>query len=469
MTLDPTDTFLHRHLGPRDHDLDAMVRVTGAASLDALIDEVIPTSIRLDKPLELPAAQSEVQFLAGLRDLATQNQEHRSFIGLGYYGCITPGVILRNVLENPGWYTPYTPYQAEVAQGRLEGLLGFQTMVQDLTAMEVANASLLDEATAAAEAMAMLHRIRDRRPGTADRFVVSSTCFPQTIDVVKGRAEPLGLEVVVNNPDAIVLDDTTFGLLLQYPDSDGAVENLRPTIERAHDAGMLVVVTTDLLALTLLTPPGEQGADVVVGNAQRFGVPIGYGGPHAAFFATRQAHARQMPGRLIGVSVDSHDRIAYRMALQTREQHIRRERATSNICTAQALLANISGFYAVYHGPTGLKAIAERVHGLTHRLAQGLGALGLTTTNRWFFDTVRVRVDGAERSAQIKAAAEAGRVNFRYFDNGDIGISLDETTSAVDVAEILEVFARAISSPWQWLMRRPTWRCRRSSVARARF
>ena len=447
MTLDPTDTFLHRHLGPRDHDLGAMVRVTGAASLDVLIDEVIPASIRLAKPLELPAAQSEVQFLAGLRDLATQNREHRSFIGLGYYGCITPGVILRNVLENPGWYTPYTPYQAEVAQGRLEGLLGFQTMVQDLTAMEVANASLLDEATAAAEAMAMLHRIRDRRPGTADRFVVSSTCFPQTIDVVKGRAEPLGLEVVVNSPAAVVFDDTTFGLLLQYPDSDGAVEDLRPTIERAHGAGVLVVVATDLLALTLLPPPGEQGADVVVGNAQRFGVPIGYGGPHAAFFATRQAHARQMPGRLIGVSVDSHDRIAYRMALQTREQHIRRERATSNICTAQALLANISGFYAVYHGPTGLKAIAERVHGLTHRLAQGIGALGLATTNRWFFDTVRVRVDGAERSAQIKAAAEAGRMNFRYFDDGDIGISLDETTSAADVAEILGVFARAIGSP----------------------
>ena len=320
MTLDPTDTFQHRHLGPRDRDLEAMVTVTAAASLDALIDEVIPASIRLDGPLDLPDAESEAQFLAKLQALAAQNQAYRSFIGLGYYGCITPSVILRNVFENPGWYTPYTPYQAEVAQGRLEGLLNFQTMVQDLTSMEAANASLLDEATAAAEAMAMLHRIRDRRPGTADRFVVASTCFPQTIDVVKGRAEPLGLDVVVMDPDDVTFDDGTFGLLVQYPDANGAVEDLRPMIARAHEAGVLVAVATDLLALTLLVPPGEQGADVVVGSAQRFGVPIGYGGPHAAFFATRQAHARQMPGRLIGVSVDSHERVAYRMALQTREQ-----------------------------------------------------------------------------------------------------------------------------------------------------
>ena len=443
MTLDLTDTFQLRHLGPRDRDLDAMVSVTAAASLDALIDEVIPASIRLDGPLELPDAESEAQFLAQLQALAAQNQEYRSFIGLGYYGCITPSVILRNVFENPGWYTPYTPYQAEVAQGRLEGLLNFQTMVQDLTSMEAANASLLDEATAVAEAMAMLHRIRDRRPGTANRFVITRTCFPQTIDVVKGRAEPLGLEVVVMDQGDVTFDDATFGVLVQYPDANGAVEDLGPMIARAHEAGVLVAVATDLLALTLLVPPGERGADVVVGSAQRFGVPIGYGGPHAAFFATRQAYARQMPGRLIGVSVDAHERIAYRMALQTREQHIRRERATSNVCTAQALLANMAGFYAVYHGPDGLEAIARRVHGLTHRLASGLAALGLARTNQWFFDTVRVDVGSAELSRKIRDAAEAARINFRYFDDGDVGVSLDETTGADDVAEILRVFARA--------------------------
>ena len=443
MTLDPTDTFQHRHLGPRDRDLEAMVTVTAAASLDALIDEVIPASIRLDGALDLPDAESEAQFLTKLQALAAQNQEYRSFIGLGYYGCITPSVILRNVLENPGWYTPYTPYQAEVAQGRLEGLLNFQTMVQDLTFMEAANASLLDEATAAGEAMAMLHRIRDRRPGTADRFVVTSTCFPQTIDVVQGRAEPLGLDVVVMDPDDVTFDDGTFGVLVQYPDTNGAVEVLGPMIARAHEADVLVAVATDLLALTLLVPPGEQGADVVVGSAQRFGVPIGYGGPHAAFFATRQAYARQMPGRLIGVSVDSHDRVAYRMALQTREQHIRRDRATSNICTAQALLANIAGFYAVYHGPEGLEAIAQRVHGFTHRLASGLARLGFTRTNQWFFDTVRVDVGSAELSTKIRDAAEGAQINIRYFDDGDVGISLDETTGAADVADLLRVFARA--------------------------
>ena len=443
MTLDPTDTFQYRHLGPRDRDLEAMVTVTAAASLEALIDEVIPASIRLDGPLDLPDAESEAQFLAKLQALAAQNQAYRSFIGLGYYGCITPSVILRNVFENPGWYTPYTPYQAEVAQGRLEGLLNFQTMVQDLTSMEAANASLLDEATAAAEAMAMLHRIRDRRPGTADRFVVASTCFPQTIDVVKGRAEPLGLDAVVMDPDDVTFDDGTFGVLVQYPDANGAVEDLRPMIARAHEAGVLVAVATDLLALTLLVPPGEQGADVVVGSAQRFGVPIGYGGPHAAFFATRQAHARQMPGRLIGVSVDSHERVAYRMALQTREQHIRRDRATSNICTAQALLANIAGFYAVYHGPEGLEAIAQRVHGHTQRLASGLATLGLARTNQWFFDTLRVDVGSAELSTKIRDAAEGARINVRYFDDGDVGISLDETTGEDNVAELLRLFARA--------------------------
>ena len=443
MTLDPTGSFQYRHLGPRPTDLEDMLGVVGVLSLDTLMDQAIPSSIRLPRPLDLPQAETETRFLKNLQSLAASNQRHRSYIGLGYYGCITPSVILRNVLENPGWYTPYTPYQAEVAQGRLEALLNFQTVVEDLTGMEVANASLLDEATAAAEAMTMLHRIRDRQAGTADRFLVASNCFPQTIEVVKGRADPLGLGVVVSSADELSFDDTTFAVLLQYPDASGNVEDLAPVIARAHEAGVLVAVASDLLALTLLTPPGEQGADVVVGSAQRFGVPIGYGGPHPAFFATRQAHVRQMPGRLIGVSVDAHGRRAYRMALQTREQHIRRERATSNICTAQALLANIAGLYAVYHGPAGLTAIARRVHGLTQRLRGELQTLGLTQQNDCFFDTLRVMTGSDDDSGKIREAAEAAEINFRYFDGGDIGISLDETTSAEDVGKILAVFATA--------------------------
>ncbi len=444
MPLDPTESFRSRHIGPRPTDLDEMLRVVGASSLDSLIDETIPAPIRLEEPLALPAPERESDFLERLHQIASRNTRSRSYIGLGYYGCFTPSVILRNVLENPGWYTPYTPYQAEVAQGRLEALLNFQTMVEDLTAMEVANASLLDEATAAAEAMSMLHRIRNRKPGTADRFVVSDRCFPQTIEVVKGRADPLGLEVVVSDVATVPLDGTTFGVLLQYPCVDGGVEDQTDLIGRVHDAGALVAVATDLLALTLVVPPGEQGADVVVGSAQRFGVPMGYGGPHAAFFATHQEHVRQMPGRLIGVSVDSRERPAYRMALQTREQHIRRERATSNICTAQALLANIAGFYAVYHGPDGLTAIARRVHGLARVVAQRLDALGMILRYPTFFDTVRVQTGSVEVSQRIRAAAEEDGLNFRYLGGGDIGIALDETTRREDVDEIVEMFAKGV-------------------------
>ena len=336
-----------------------MLTAVGAASLDALVDQVVPAAIRLGDALELPAAESEARFLDRLRDVAERNEAWRSFIGQGYYDCVTPSVIARNVLENPSWYTPYTPYQAEVAQGRLEALINFQTMVEDLTAMDVANASLLDEATAAAEAMTLAHRIRARRPGAANRFVISSNCFPQTIAVVRGRAEPLGIEIEVADPGSLEeaigrAGDATFGVLVQSPDAFGAIGDLGGIIACAHEVGALAVVASDLLALTLIQPPGECEADVVVGSAQRFGVPMGYGGPHAAFFATRERYVRQMPGRLIGVSVDAHGRRAYRMALQTREQHIRRERATSNICTAQALLANVAGFYAVYHGPHGL-------------------------------------------------------------------------------------------------------------------
>ena len=442
--MDPTQSFQHRHLGPRPADLDDMLEVVGTPSLDALIDETIPAPNRLAQPPDLPAPETEAGYLERLRALAARNRPARSFIGLGYYGCVTPSVILRNVLENPGWYTPYTPYQAEVAQGRLEALLNFQTMVEDLTGLEVANASLLDEATAAAEAMTMLHRIRSRRSGGANRFVVSDRCLPQTIEVMSGRAAPLGIELVVADLNDVPIDERTFGVLIQYPDADGAVEDPAAVVARAREAGALVAAATDLLALTLLAPPGEWGADVAVGSAQRFGVPLGYGGPHPAFFATRQAHARQIPGRLIGVSQDAHGRPAYRMALQTREQHIRRERATSNICTAQALLANIAGFYAVYHGAEGLTAIARRVHALTRQLAGELVQAGVVLRHDRFFDTLRVSVGSAAARDRIRNAAEADGVNFRYAGEADIGIALDETAGEADVERIARIFAGAL-------------------------
>ena len=418
-----------------------MLRVVGSTSLDTLIDESLPSEIRRDTPLDLPEAESESRFLDRMRTIAERNAGYRSYIGLGYYDTVTPSVIQRNVFENPGWYTPYTPYQAEVAQGRLEALLNFQTMVQDLTAMDVANASLLDEATAAAEAMAMLHRIRARRGGTGDRFVVSTNCFPQTLDVVRGRAEPLGIEVVSQLDGAITFDDQTFGLLVQYPDAHGAIRPLANVIAQAHEAGVMVAVASDLLALTMLKPPGELGADVVLGSAQRFGVPMGGGGPHAAFYATRSDHVRQIPGRVIGVSTDRDGRTAYRMALQTREQHIRRERATSNICTSQALLANMAGLYAVYHGPDGLRAIADRVHRLAFQLSQNLTTLGFDQRNRYFFDTLHVFAGSADASRRIRAAAETEQMNFRYFGDGEIGIALDETATQEDVEAIEAVFA----------------------------
>ena len=364
---------------------------------------------------------------------------------MGYYGCITPSVILRNMLENPGWYTPYTPYQAEIAQGRLEALLTFQTMVHDLTGTEIANASLLDEATAAAEAMTMLHRIQSRDPKAADRnaFLVSSRCFPQTLELVRGRAEPLRLSLQLAEPGAMQFDRTYFGVLLQYPDDSGAIEDLAPLIDRAHRAGVLVAVATDLLSLTLFTPPGEMGADVVVGSAQRFGVPLGYGGPHAAFLATRTEFVRQAPGRIIGLSVDAHGNRAYRMALQTREQHIRREKATSNICTAQALLASLAAMYAVYHGPVGLKQIGQRIHALASVLEGALTELGFAQLNETYFDTLKIRVaGGSDGGARVRTAALQERMNFRDFADGSIGISLDETTAVEDVQAIADLFAR---------------------------
>ena len=433
------DAFQARHIGPHAAAQDEMLRAIGVPTLDALIEQTIPSGIRFTAGLQLPAAESEAEYLRRLRAVAAKNRVARSCIGMGYYDTITPAVILRNVFENPGWYTPYTPYQAEIAQGRLESLLNFQTMVRDLTGMDIASASLLDEGTAAAEAMTMFHRVNTKKApaGEASVFLVSSRTFPQTIDVLRGRAEPLNITLDIGDPDTMSMDGA-FGILLQYPDDHGEVRDLRPIIDRAHQAGLLVAVATDLMALTLLVPPGEMGADAVVGNSQRFGVPLGYGGPHAAFFATREAYVRQAPGRIIGVSVDARGRRAYRMALQTREQHIRREKATSNICTAQALLANIAAMYAVFHGPKRLRAIGERIHGMARAIEDALVAAGLRQTNAAYFDTLRI--EGANAASVSRAAVAAG-INFRYFDDGAIGIAVDETTTIDDVTDIVKAIA----------------------------
>jgi glycine dehydrogenase len=441
MMLEP-ESFQARHIGPDAAEAATMLEAVGAASLDALVDEAVPARIRLAKPLNVPPGLSEHDYLRALRGIAARNQPFRSYIGLGYYDCVTPSVILRNVLENPSWYTPYTPYQAEIAQGRLEALLNFQTMVSDLTGMEVATASLLDEATAAGEAMTMLHRVHSRRDdGQCLQFFVADSVFPQTLAVLQARSEPLGIQLIVGDPRTVQFTSRMFGALVQSPDEAGVVHDLREFVARARAAGVLVAVASDLLNLTLLTPPGEMGADVVLGNSQRFGVPMGYGGPHAAFFATREAHLRQAPGRIIGVSVDVHGHRAYRMSLQTREQHIRREKATSNICTAQALLANMAGFYAVYHGPRGLAAIATRVHATARLLARELGRLGVAQQNGTFFDTLRVVVPDVE---SVRAAALAARQNFRYRPDGAINIAVDETTTVGDVEAIVSTFAKAL-------------------------
>ncbi len=438
LNLHFTDAFARRHIGPDDQELALMLQALGVGTLDELIDQAVPRAIRQEKPLRLPPGKTEFELLAEAQGLASQNQIFRSYLGMGYSDCITPPVILRNVLENPGWYTQYTPYQAEIAQGRLEALLNFQTMVMDLTAMEIANASLLDEATAAAEAMALARAVKDADGTKA--FFVSDLCHPQNIDVVKTRAEPLGITVLVGDHRTFDFKTPLFGALLQYPATDGALHDYRAFVEKVHAADGLAVVAADLLSLTLLTPPGEWGADVVVGNSQRFGVPMGYGGPHAAFFATRAAFARSMPGRIIGVSQDANGRPALRMALQTREQHIRREKATSNICTAQVLLAVTASMYAVYHGPRGLKAIAERVHGLTRVLASALSRLGFQVKHEQYFDTVRV--EGTPQ--QIKAIlshAEAKRVNLRKLDDRSITIALDEAVTVGELQALVEVFA----------------------------
>jgi glycine dehydrogenase len=427
--------FIRRHIGPGDEHIAEMLKELGLASLDAMLDKTVPEAIRSKRPLELDDAMSERMTLSTLRRIAARNKVFISMIGMGYYGTVLPGVILRNVLENPSWYTAYTPYQAEVSQGRLEALLNYQQMVIDLTGMELANASLLDEATAAAEAMAMTHRLSKSK---SDRFFVSDECHPQTIEVVRTRARSLGIEVAVGDVfDA--LEDGLFGVLIQYPGTGGAVRDISGVIEKAHAMGALAAVATDLLALAMLTPPGEMDADIVFGSSQRFGVPMGYGGPHAAFFATRDKFKRSVPGRIIGVSVDSEGNPALRMALQTREQHIRREKATSNICTSQVLLAVIAAMYAIYHGPDGIETIARRAHRMTQILVEGLKRLGVTVATEAFFDTITVIVPGQAR--RIAAKARESRINLRVIDANHLSISLDETTKQQDLQALWGVFA----------------------------
>jgi len=437
--LSPSDTFAHRHLGPSDADVAEMLELVGYRTLEQLADATVPASIRLNRALNLvrvPENVGEHEALGALLATASQNVVNRSFIGTGYYDTITPGVILRNILENPGWYTQYTPYQAEIAQGRLEALLNFQTMVSDLTGMPLAGASLLDEATAAGEAMSMCYSIAEQEKKS---FFIASDCHPQTIGVVKTRADGLGINLIVGDPGAIAFTPNLCGVLLQYPTTDGRIVDYRPVIDAAHKHGALVVMATDLLALTLITPPGELGADVAVGSTQRFGVPMGFGGPHAAFIATKSEYVRKMPGRIIGLSRDAQGKPALRMAIQTREQHIRREKATSNICTAQALLAIIAGMYAAYHGPAGLKRIAQRVHAFTALIAGGVKQLGHTVvTGDAFFDTVRIKPAGG--SAAVLAAANARHLNLRDFGDGTVGISCDETTTREDAELLLECF-----------------------------
>jgi glycine dehydrogenase len=442
MSLFPhPDRFERRHIGPSETETQQMLKALKVKTLDELIDQTVPASIRLKKPLQLPPAQSEFAYLQHLKQAALGNRVMRNYIGMGYSGTITPPVILRNVFSNPGWYTQYTPYQAEIAQGRLESLLNFQTMVSDLSGLPIANASLLDEGTAAAEAMTMFYHERNKRakPGQeANEFFVSDKVFPQTLDVLRTRAEPHGIRLTVGDWTEYVFSEKTFGVMLQYPDKQGNVQDYRGFVGRAKSHSAFVCVAADILSLALLTPPGEWGADVAVGNTQRFGVPMGYGGPHAAYFACTDDFKRQIPGRIIGVSVDKHGNRALRMALQTREQHIRREKATSNICTAQALLANMAAMYAVYHGPEGIRGIAQRAHDMASALSQSLKNGGYTLTNGHFFDTLRVEMTEAQ-TADIRSKAETAGINFFYEKNA-VQIALDETTTDEDLHEIGVIF-----------------------------
>ena len=441
------DTFARRHIGPQADETAAMLQTLGHDSLDAMIDALVPADIRLTAPLDIPPALSEFDALRQLKAIASKNQVFKSYLGLGYHDCITPPVIQRNILENPGWYTQYTPYQAEISQGRLESLLNFQTMVCDLTGLDIANASMLDEATAAAEAMTLCHRALPPHDERA-KFFVSDACHPQTIALVKTRAEALKLEVIVSNHETFAFDNTVFGGLVQYPTTTGTVLDYSAFAAKAHAAGALLVVAADILALTVLRAPGEFGADVCVGSSQRFGVPLGYGGPHAAFFATRDAFKRNLPGRLVGVSKDGRGKVGLRLSLGTREQHIRREKATSNICTAQALLANIAAMYAVYHGPAGLAAIAQRVHRHTRLLAAGVAKLGHAVLTTTYFDTLAIQLKGYT-SKEIVTIAEKHGVNFRVLGKETLGVALDETTDLADVELLVRIFNAGFELPFK--------------------
>ncbi|HEX8577383.1 MAG TPA: aminomethyl-transferring glycine dehydrogenase, partial [Flavobacterium sp.] len=439
------DGFALRHLGPRENDLQHMFKTIGVENLDQLIYETIPSDIRLKNELQLDEPMTEYEYLNHIQELGKKNKVFKSYIGLGYHPAIVPAVIQRNVFENPGWYTAYTPYQAEIAQGRLEAILNFQTTVIELTGMEIANASLLDESTAAAEAMALLFdvRSRDQKKNQVNKFFVSEEVLPQTISVLQTRSTPIGVELVIGNHETFDFSTDFFGAILQYPGKYGQVNDYADFIAKAKANDIKVAVASDILSLVKLTPPGEMGADVVVGTTQRFGIPMGYGGPHAAFFATKEEFKRSMPGRIIGVTIDTNGNRALRMALQTREQHIKREKATSNICTAQVLLAVMAGMYAVYHGPEGLQFIADKVHAAAVTTADALNQLGVYQINSSFFDTIVVKAD----AQKVKAIAEKHEVNFYYIDNETISIALNETTSVADINQIIAVFAEATGKP----------------------
>lgn len=445
------DNFENRHIGPRKNEIAEMLQAVGVSSMEELIEQTVPSNIRLKKPLKLQEGLSERKYYRKILSLAAKNKVFNTYIGMGYYDTITPAVILRNVLENPVWYTSYTPYQAEISQGRLEALLNFQTMVCELTGMEIANASLLDEATAAAEAMVMMMNLRSRKmvKDGVNVVLVDEKMWPQTHDVLHTRAVPLGIDLRIQPKEEFEFTDDVFGVLVQYPNSDGEVVDYSKLVEKAHEKDIKVAVAADLLSLAILVPPGEWGADIVFGNSQRFGVPMGYGGPHAAFFTAKEAYKRSMPGRIIGVTKDMHGNRALRMALQTREQHIKREKATSNICTAQALLATMAGFFGVYHGPEGIKMIAERVHNIAAFLAVEIEKLGYKQLNSNFFDTIRFELPKHVKHEDIEWLSHELEMNFRYFKNGEVGISIDETTNREDMTWILEVFAKAANKRWQ--------------------
>ncbi|PKP17375.1 MAG: glycine dehydrogenase (aminomethyl-transferring), partial [Bacteroidetes bacterium HGW-Bacteroidetes-21] len=440
-----TDKFVNRHNGPRDNEIAGMLSVIGVSSLEELISKTVPGNIRLEKSLNLPEPIGEYEYLMRLKAIASENKIFKTYIGQGYYGTITPSVILRNILENPSWYTSYTPYQAEISQGRLEALLNFQTVIASLTKMDFANASLLDEATAGAEAMIMMYnsRTRDKVKDEANVLFVDENIFAQTLSVIKSRALPLGIEVKTGCFSTFTFDAKVFGAMVQYPGADGKIVDYKSWVETMHQNNILVSVAADILSLTLLTPPGEWGADIVFGSTQRFGIPMGFGGPHAAFFACRDAYKRNMPGRIIGVSVDRKGRTALRMALQTREQHIKREKATSNICTAQALLAIMAGMYAVYHGPDGLKEIAGRIHSVAALVGRKIQEFGYTQENKDFFDTLLVTIPDSVSMDKIRKIALDSQINLHYIDNKKLTVSIDEATLFPDIIMLLNVFAEA--------------------------